>query len=550
MADIEPDYENIEKYFPFPSMRDGQLEVIQLVQKYLLDPDIKFILVEAGTGFGKSALALTAAGASQSAYVATANKFLQDQYVRDFSDIMVDLKGRSNYQCDCYTVPDALKPTIGEYYNCANSPCRTSKDGRSKCARDGGCEYHRQLFAAAKANITCFNFASALAFLNYLSNIFKNRNLIICDECHNIPNWITNFVGIEISLRTLKDFGFKQKIPDYDSVDDYASFITSIQKKITELLEDEDGLDHKLIHKLENFQSRLKVFDAVTNNKQDMENFVLEKIYDGEVKFNINKIVFKPVVVSKIAHQYLLKHAKKVLLLSATILDFKTYVDMMGIDPKQTAIIKVPSTFPVENRPIFTHMSVGYINKNNLDYVLPDMVKVIRAIIDYYPNVKGIIHGVTYKICDYIYDNLDSNRILYPRKADQQKNYFVEHMETERPTILLSPSMTEGVDLKYDASRVQIMVKVPYAYLGDPVLKARIKIYQNYYNMLTALNLTQAYGRSVRSDDDKCFTFMLDRCLLSFIYANSDILQSTFIQAVDVNSGILQSTYTQAVKRG
>jgi len=52
-------------------------------------------------------------------------------------------------------------------------------------------------------------------------------------------------------------------------------------------------------------------------------------------------------------------------------------------------------------------------------------------------------------------------------------------------------------------------------------------------NMLTALSLTQAYGRSIRSEVDFCFTFVLDKCFLTFVNKNGDILQpcnfSTFV---------------------
>jgi len=529
---LTPEYDKLDSYFPFASKRPGQDEILKSLQKYLLDPNIKYILVEAGTGSGKSAFSLAAAGASQSAYIATANKFLQDQYIRDFSDIMIDLKGRSNYRCNCHYVPEELKPIFGDFYNCSNSPCRTTPEGRSICNKDRSCEYHKQLYKAAMSNITCFNFAAALAFLNYMKGYFKSRNLLICDECHNIPNWITNFVSIEISTRTLKQLSLKEKIPDHDEIYDYAMFITEVQSEVNHYLENSETLDHKTVHRLENFQKKLELFDVITENKEDMDNFLVEKIYDVEHKNKIIKIIFKPVIIKDIVHEYLFKYADKILLLSATILDFNTYTEMMGIDPKQTAIIVAPTTFPVENRPIYTHMSVGYINKNNLNIVLPDVVKVVKEIIDFYPDVKGIIHGVTYKICDYIADFLDTDRLLYPRKADQQKEFFDEHLRITRPTILLSPSMTEGVDLKDDASRFQILVKTPYAYLGDPVLQARVKLYRNYYNLLTALNLTQAYGRSIRSDKDFCYTFILDKCFLSFLAANRDILQQTFINAV------------------
>lgn len=276
-VNLETQYQRIHDYFPFPSMRNGQEQLLDFLRKNLDNPDIKYILVEAGTGMGKSALALAAAGAAQSAYVATANKFLQDQYIRDFSSIMVDLKGRGNYRCNCYDVPDDLKSEYGEYYTCENSPCRNSVETRSECNKNRACEYHKRLFQAAKSPITCFNFASALAFLNYLPSYFSSRNLLVCDECHNIPNWITNFVGIEISKRNLKELELKEKIPDFEEIENYAIFIAEIQSKVNMLLESEEVLDAKLVVKLENFQKKLALFDTLTNDKENLENFIFEK---------------------------------------------------------------------------------------------------------------------------------------------------------------------------------------------------------------------------------------------------------------------------------
>ena len=529
-------YENLDDFFPFATKRPGQPETLAAIQKYLLDPNIKYILVEASTGTGKSPMALAAAGASGSAYVATANKFLQDQYIRDFSDIMVDLKGRANYRCLCHHVPPDMVWKYGASYTCSNSPCRETKESRAQCAKSKSCEYHRQLQKASKSDIVCFNFASALAFLNYYGSLFAKRNLLVCDECHNIPTWITNFVSIELSLKTLKELELKEEIPDFSTVEEYDMFICAIQREVNYLLDSEGLIDPKMVHKLENFQTKLTLFDEITNLKLNMGNFVMEKIYEQvqgvRNSSKLIKLIFKPVVISEIVDKYLFKFADKILLLSATILDFPTYMAMMGLDPEKTAIIRVPSSFPPENRPIYTHMAIGCINQYNLDELLPKIVDSIKIIIDYYPDYKGIIHGVTYKICDYIFKNLDTSRLLFPRKAEEQKEIFDKHIKTKNPTILLSPSMTEGVDLKHDSSRVQIQVKTPYAYFGDPVLKARIALYPNYYNMLTALALTQGYGRSIRDDDDFCFTFFIDSSTISFIENNKNIIQKSLIQAI------------------
>lgn len=526
------DYENLKEYFPFPSMRPGQSDVLDILQKYLLDPNIKYILIEAGTGTGKSAYALTAASAAKSAYVATANKFLQNQYLKDFSELMTDLKGRGNYRCEQYQVPDKLKYKIGEFYNCSNSPCQQTVKSRADCAKDRRCEYHRQLDKASQARITSFNFASALAFLNYLPKHFCQRNLLVCDECHNIPNWITNFISIEFSLQTLKELGLEHEIPDYKQVDEYADYLFEIQVTINRMLKGDHTLEPKIVNSLESLQRKLLLFDKITDDKSDMDNFVFEKVYDLKQKTKITKICFKPVVIKAVVYQYLFRHARKVLLLSATILDFPTYMDLMGIPKHKTAILRVPTSFPASNRPIFTKPNVGYINQKNLDVLLPDIVKNVDFILESYPSVKGIIHGVTYKICDFLYDNLKSSRILYPRTAQEQTRIVEQHINSTEPTMLLSPSMTEGVNLYDDTSRLQILVKMPYAYLGDPVLKRRIEIYPNYYNMLTALTLTQAYGRSIRSMEDFCFTFILDRCFSSFVRSNTHILQASFMEAI------------------
>jgi Rad3-related DNA helicase len=527
------DYENISEYFPFDTKRYGQDEILAALQKYLEDPKIKYIILEASTGLGKSPLAIAAALAAKSAYIATANKFLQDQYLRDFSDYMVDLKGRGNYKCNSYEVPDGLKDKIGEFYNCTNSPCQQSLDGRSDCSKKRCCEYHKQLIKASEADVTSFNFASALAFLNYLSKQFKKRNLLVCDEAHNIPNWVTNFISVDFSLSILKELGLQTFIPDHPTVEEYSEYLVNIQITVNRLLENEKALEANVVSRLDTLQKRFVLFDAITNDKRDMGNFVTEKTYDINDKYTIQKISFKPVVISKIVNDYLFRHANKTLLMSATILDFKTYMEMMGIDKKECAIIRVPSIFPVSNRPIFTRYNVGYINQKNLDNCLPNIISMIESLLDMYPDVKGIIHSVTYKIANYIYDNIKSKRILYPKTASEQKEIIETHTKSENPTILLSPSMTEGVDLFDDNSRLQIIVKMPYAYLGDPVIKRRMEIYEGYYNMLTALAITQAYGRSVRSQEDHCHTYILDRCFSSFIRANGHILQSSFIEAIN-----------------
>ena len=44
---------------------------------------------------------------------------------------------------------------------------------------------------------------------------------------------------------------------------------------------------------------------------------------------------------------------------------------------------------------------------------------------------------------------------------------ITKHIDSTEPTVLISPSLHLGLDLKDDLSRFQIIVKVPYGNLGD-----------------------------------------------------------------------------------
>ena len=92
--------QDIKKYFPFENPRHDQLETISEIVN-AINNGYKYIVLEAGTGTGKSAIAATLANMSNSSYILTITKQLQDQYLRDFKDFKV-VKGRSNFQCQNY----------------------------------------------------------------------------------------------------------------------------------------------------------------------------------------------------------------------------------------------------------------------------------------------------------------------------------------------------------------------------------------------------------------------------------------------------------------
>ena len=85
------------KNFPFPTLREKQSSVLKQIDTALAS-GYRHIILEAPTGFGKSAVAITVALTLGTSYICTSTKDLQTQYSRDFPFLKV-AKGKNNFIC-------------------------------------------------------------------------------------------------------------------------------------------------------------------------------------------------------------------------------------------------------------------------------------------------------------------------------------------------------------------------------------------------------------------------------------------------------------------
>ena len=79
--------------------RSSQVRLINQISN-AIDKGFKNIILEAGTGIGKSAIATTIADMHEDSYILTMTKQLQKQYLIDFNEMLVEIKGRGNYDCN------------------------------------------------------------------------------------------------------------------------------------------------------------------------------------------------------------------------------------------------------------------------------------------------------------------------------------------------------------------------------------------------------------------------------------------------------------------
>ncbi len=519
--------------FPYKSYRQGQKEAIEQARS-AFGKGKRFVIIEAPTGAGKSAIAMTLAREASSAYIVTAQKLLQDQYLRDFPEVSL-MKGRSNYPC-------LVAPT-----HAAAAPCIA---GRKFPACDD-CPYFLAKDTAMAASNTLLNYAYYLAELNY-SGGFGSRELVVLDEAHNAEAALMNFVQLTLSDGMLRRVGIPEVIPSvFDELEyfDYAEEMMpllggrsrELERELKSNTQSSDIMLNLMQNKqyLDNQMKRLELL-KFTREEHDVD-WVVERGRNAEGQW----LSFKPVTVAAFAEELLFSFAERVLMLSATILDARTYLRSLGIRPDEAEVITMDSSFPAENRPIYPR-PVARLTRHYLEQSLPKLGAEINALLMAHPDDKGVIHSHSYKINSYILKYLDKEqrgRVITHTSSEGRDAALDAHTRSPEPTVLLTPSMTEGIDLTDELSRWQVICKLPYPYLGDPQVAKRKEQDPSWYEWLTCLTIVQAYGRSVRSQDDYAVTYVLDADFPGFVKRQRSRLPEWFLEAIVAQDASISTKY-------
>lgn len=179
---------------------------------------------------------------------------------------------------------------------------------------------------------------------------------------------------------------------------------------------------------------------------------------------------------------------------------------------------------------------VGSMSKRNIDVTLPSFLKVASSIIKIHAEEKGIIHCNSYKLGQAIMDHFQGTdamfRLIFPKNADDRVKAYERHFETKEPTILVSPSMTEGFDFAGDLATWQILAKCPFPSLGDHQVCAKKDQDPEWYSLETVKVIIQACGRVCRSETDKGKTYVLDADVETLMRKHENLFPKWFMDAV------------------
>lgn len=536
---------NLMSFFP-----DGyeplqqQSEIIPRIER-AFESGKKFVICCAPTGSGKSFLSKTLANSSSvstaeyinsinsnqafsmdqfgkyldpdncadmssfGAIALTITKTLQDQYAMLFNDSKV-LKGKSNHVC-------AIDPK----FTVDIAPCIFNSDLKHECQVANKCPYYNARNEALTSQFGVLNYSMFLSLPDHV----KKRDYLICDEASELEDELVKRFSRELNFKILKKMNISiTSIP----INNYTKFRSWLENFVGDLSEEVDTLRESLKKKKSNIaladRQKLSLFTNLhmslksTIDTWDDCEYILEKTNEA--------ITLKPLRVDKLS-QHVFKFGEKILLMSATIIDHKHFAKTLGITDYE--YIEVDSTFSPKKAPIFCTGKVK-LNYKNLKTSLPYIAKQIKNLCDQHKDVKGVIHTHTMEITNYLRNNINDPRFIFRGDGMTNEQILKQHLEDPSPTILVSPSLTYGVDLKDDLARFQILVKAAYMPLGDERIKRLFKEDGQWYVNKMLNNLIQACGRGVRSVDDYCVTYVLDGCIVDAVIQNKTRLPKYFLK--------------------
>jgi Rad3-related DNA helicase len=498
----------------------------------------RVFMVEAPPGVGKSHLALTLARWSGDAYLLTSQKLLQDQYEREFGDALQLVKGRENYLCERYPPPARVTTNHGL--------CRRPRAPMCQCP------YARAKLAALNGPIFCTNTAYFLTLRQWQREQLRARRLLVVDEAHNLEAQLVRVFTVAFAPDQMREW-FGGPLPRLDSADDYRILfedhvsrldmeLARIDDRLASLrppgLIDDDLLGYPLTPQeqallaardlLESALARLHFFlDA------DDTEWVVR--YPAELDAVLELV---PLTVGAMAPALLWDAAELVVLSTAFMGRPEAIAGYFGLEPGAVRAFASESPFSVEQR-LIEYRPVGALSKATLSALEPALFDEVAAILATHPAEKGLVHAASYAAARRLLAGLAERapalyrRVIFVESSEAKGRALDQHRASARPTVLLSPSLREGVDLPDDFLRFQIITKVPYPDLGDPWTAARQARDPRWYALETAKALVQAYGRSCRHAGDRGVTYILDAQFARFLQRYRPLLPAWFREAAE-----------------
>lgn len=468
--------------------------------RQLVEDRPRLALCEAPCGIGKSALGMAYGEliGSNLTTVLTATISLQEQYERDFDDMVV-FKGRGNYEC------------MENELSAAEGVCMSRPGYR--CDSD----YYVMRRCVEQARRVAANYAVYLNHLFY-SRLDRKPDLLVCDEGHRLLDILTQFETVkldgELCLRLRVEHN------KWDSIQAAKWWARENRDEV------QSGMQDAIINGDKKAKLWAQLYRQITGIMEAGEDYITLKT--GEV------LEAAPLWPRKAAKR-LFGSARNVLIQSATLYGGHTLADLLGLtdwtgnrDDLPYRFYTVPSPFDSARWPTYFRPVVS-LSKGSTDEEWGRMAEVVHDYVHRYSSVKGIIHVAARKQIDLVSRVVQGcsgcqSRLLRPHtrgdrggsgyhNGESRASLIERFRQAPTGTWLCHYSVGEGEDFTGDLGRLQLIAKLPYPDLGDKLTRLRQEepgVGSRMYAAMTLAKIAQTSGRVMRHEWDFGETVILD----------------------------------------
>jgi Rad3-related DNA helicase len=422
------------------------------------------------------------------------------------------------------------------------------------CRRRGGppcsCPYTRAKLQARSGPIFCTNTSYFLTLRQWRRDDLEPRSVLIVDEAHTLEAQLAHVFTVAFAPDQMRAW-FGAMLPRLEVADDYRALLDEHGAR----LKAELALVDEELDVLAPPEDEVEQFLSAPPSPRELDLLERRDTLEGALKrvgFFLDApdtewivrypdtvagtLELMPLSVAPWAFDLLFDAAELVILSSAFLGPHGVLAECFGLEADRVRTFGSPSPFPLAQRPI-VYRPVGALSRETLAELEPAMFAEVAAILAAHPRDKGLIHVPSYAAGDRLVRDLalrapaEHRRLVVVESAAAKPRALDLHRASPFPTVLVSPSLREGVDLPDDELRFQIVTKMPYPDLGDPWTAARQTRDPRWYALETAKALVQAYGRSCRHAGDHGTTYVLDGQFSRFLTRYRPLLPPWFRDA-------------------
>ncbi len=585
----------IDELFPYPNYRKGQKETIIFIKNVIESGSIG--LLHAPTGIGKTISALTAYFSAfkeegSKGFFLTRTKSQAMIYVKELRKIsrkigdipFVIMRSKKDY---CLIARQSKKIRDLPYYAfvrfCevmrSTDRCpyykNTYKKGKPTEAllnaelelleigatpeniirvsrRYNICPYELAKFFAEKGEIIVgsynyiFSDIVRESFLEKI-NIELKDAIVIVDEAHNLPDFITSAFGLYLSTATVEEAIKELERLGYE-YEDYIDFLQDLLSQIRGIKLEKEDTPHVVdLSFLKFFSNKHDISFLREAGEKYVErgygifsrlSFIADFLDNARFLLHLDEYTTLAIRSDKhvrigfelldpsYAAKEIFNRAKAVVLMSGSLYPieyYKTSLGLLGDERVRELILRSP--FPEDAMKIIVDLSVTTKYTERTPFMIKRIARNLDIILDVIKDYGVLVVFPSYALMRNVLEEMKLHRRVFAEERSTEIDEVINLLRVRRNAVIFSVAggkLMEGIDYRIGNETVikaVVIVGIPFPEIND-LLKEKEKYYTEKYGswwgkFITIIapairKILQAAGRLIRDEKDWGVCIILD----------------------------------------